>query len=497
MGGPPKPTYGVPMIAHPRLRPLFALALASTVALGCTASGPEGGTPSPAFTPQQTAGPSSTSTPSPLPSPTLEDGGVRACAYVPGAPTAEMPEEVLAGPTPTPRPSPSTPPRTIVDAATTTRQLGLLEAVRNAVREQYVDPDLNGRDWDAITGRYEALVRTGLTDDDFYTAVKGMIAELGDEHSSFDSPADVKASAAELAGQNDYAGVGAQVLPLPEAGRAVILLVFPGSPAAEAGLRAHDSIVAADGQPILDEEGVLRRELLRGPEGSRVTLSIQRPGAPPFEAHITRARIRGALPIDYCLIRGTRVAYLYLPSLFDQTFPDQVRAALAALTANGPLAGLILDNRMNGGGSSTVLEPVLGLLADGRVGEFRSRQAVRSLVITPEDVGGSQRLPLVVLVGPGTVSFGEILSGVLQARGRARVVGQTTLGNVETLTGYDFADGSRAWIAHETFDPDDATYGPWEETGIVPDVNAPVRWDLFTEADDPALAAALDLLGSQ
>jgi hypothetical protein len=68
-------------------------------------------------------------------------------------------------------------------------------------------------------------------------------------------------------------------------------------------------------------------------------------------------------------------------------------------------------------------------------------------------------------------------------------------GNVETLTGFDFTDGSRAWIAKETFVPDNARYGPWEDTGIEPDVSAPTRWDLFTEANDPALAAALQALG--
>ena len=65
------------------------------------------------------------------------------------------------------------------------------------------------------------------------------------------------------------------------------------------------------------------------------------------------------------------------------------------------------------------------------------------------------------------------------------------------LWGYDFDDGSRAWIAHDAFEPNGLDLGVWEETGIVPDVTVPTRWDLFTEATDPTLPAALALLAEQ
>jgi C-terminal processing protease CtpA/Prc len=164
------------------------------------------------------------------------------------------------------------------------------------------------------------------------------------------------------------------------------------------------------------------------------------------------------------------------------------------MTRDGPLKGLIIDNRENGGGASDVLVPILRFFVSGHVGDFVSRTARKRLDIGGVDVGGSQRVPLAVLVGPDTVSFGEVMSGILQAQGRAVVVGRTTNGNVEVLSSYTFSDGSRAWIARQTFAPVGATYGPWEDTGIEPDVSAPVRWDLFTEADDPGLAAALGAL---
>jgi carboxyl-terminal processing protease len=322
-----------------------------------------------------------------------------------------------------------------------------------------------------------------------------LVAELGDDHSQFQSPADVKAADAELSGHNDYVGIGVDVLPVPEARAAIVILTFPGGPAAQAGLEPHDAILDIDGSSVFDANGTPNVSRMRGPAGTPVTITVQRLGGAAHDITLTRAKVSGALPVESCVIPGTKVGYILLPSLFDETFPDQVRSALRAMTADGPLAGLVLDNRMNAGGSSDVLDPILGLFVSGRVGTFQSRTASRPFDVSPEDVGGSQTVPLAVLVGRDTVSFGEIMSGILQASGRAVVIGQTSLGNVETLSGFNFSDGSRAWIARETFIPTNAKYGPWEDTGIEPDVTAPVRWDLFSEANDPALAAALQQFG--
>jgi carboxyl-terminal processing protease len=188
---------------------------------------------------------------------------------------------------------------------------------------------------------------------------------------------------------------------------------------------------------------------------------------------------------------GSRIGYIFLPSFFDETLPGQVRQALRNF---GQLDGLIIDNRMNGGGSSNVVEPILSDFTSGLLGHFVSRKETRAFQVPPDPVLNSQKVPLVVLVGTGTVSFGEIFSGILQDIGRAKVVGQTTLGNVETLTGYNFEDGSRAWIARERFDPLHS-HADWEKTGIIPDVTAYADWDTFTFETDPSIAAAVKLLG--
>lgn len=457
-------------------------------------------TPTPAltFTPDQAEASSTPEialgvTPPPFATAPVDGAGVRQCAYVPGAPVAQMPAEVVNAPTPEPHPTPTPPAPAQVDQATTERQLRVFRELWETVRDVYVYPDYRGHNWDAIGERYEGYVRAGLTDADFYALMQALLNELGDDHSAFLDP---EAARAEADNQFDFVGIGALVHRLPGVGpqgeAAVITSVFPVSPAAEAGLRSHDLILAVDGGPVFDEATGESRSL--GLAGTDVTVTVQRPGQAAMDLTLTRRQVTGTLPIDYCLVPGTRLGYILFPSFDDETIDDQTRAALEAMTAAGPLDGLILDNRLNYGGYDVVADPILGFFTAGLQGYFVSRQERVPLRVRPEEVGNSQTVPLVVLVDTGTASYGEIVSGVLRVAGRAKIVGQVTYGNVERLWQYDFEDGSLARIASETFEPRGAANGVWEETGIIPDVLVPTRWDLFTEANDPALAAAVQLL---
>jgi carboxyl-terminal processing protease len=422
----------------------------------------------------------------------LQTSDLRPCLYVPGVSTpAQMPADVLRASTPTPFPTPTPPATTRVDAATRALQLRVYRGLWNAVNEHYVYTDFRKRDWKAIGSRFEGQIQRGLSDKDFYAAMQAMISELGDQHSYFQSPAQIKEEEAATASRYNFVGIGALLQQLQGAEHAVILTVFADGPAAEAGLLPHDSILKVDGGPVREQSGVSRT---LGPEGTKVTLTVQRPGQPPREVSLTRRRVTGKLPIDYCLVPNTRIGYIFFPTCLDQTISDQTREALRKMTADGPLDGLILDNRMNGGGLGSVAQAVMSLFAAGPQGQFVSRTGREPLELKAEDIGGSQKVPLVVLVDVDTVSYGEIVSGVLRLAGRAQIVGRQTLGNVERLRRYDLPDGSRAWIASDTFQPRGQANGIWEDTGIIPDVALPTRWDLFTEASDPALAKAVELL---
>jgi carboxyl-terminal processing protease len=372
-------------------------------------------------------------------------------------------------------------------------QLNVFEETVNTIEAVYIYPDFNGVDWPAIVSTYRGKIESGLDTESFYLEMDAMLAELGDEHSYFESPVEVAASEAELAGDNEFVGIGVSVLGQIDKRHATIIAVYPDSPAEHSGLKAHDSILAVDGLPVVEND-MLQIQRVRGPECSAVLVTAQSPGEAPRDLMVIRHRISGGLPIDARLVPttdGARIGYIMLPSFFDQTIPGKVAAALEDF---GELDGLILDNRLNGGGSSIVLEPILTYFTSGTLGTFTSRNGSRPLTVDAHPIQNSQSVPLVILVGPDTVSFGEIFSGALRDFGRALIVGETTLGNVETLHGYTFEDGSRLWIAEETFDPA-VSHADWETTGIVPDVQAYAEWDTFTFENDPSVDAALTLLG--
>jgi carboxyl-terminal processing protease len=394
---------------------------------------------------------------------------------------------------PTPPVATSVPTATLAPSATsaaTGRQLRLFTRLWESVRDTYVYADFNGLDWDEVYRRYRARIEAGVEDEAFYQAMREMIDELRDDHSAFYSPEEVAEEEQQLRGQFDYVGIGIYVTTLLDERHAVLLQVFRDSPAERAGLKSHDRILAVDGVPVIDANGEEHLDLLIGPTGSEVRLTVQTPGQEPRDLVLQRAHVEGQLQVEALRLPGTQVGYLLIPTFWDQTIAGRVREGLESLLTDGELEGLIVDMRINGGGLMTELQDTLALFTGGELGAFVSREAEHPLLVEASPVGNSLELPLVVLVGRETESFGEIFSGVLQERGRARVVGRTTGGNVEILWPVDLEDGSRAWIASETFLPPSGAN--WEETGIIPDVEILLDWDDFTPETDLQLQAALE-----
>src|SRR5215204_3351508 len=234
-------------------------------------------------------------------------------------------------------------------------QLQVLRNVANLVEDVYVYRDFNGKDWKAIEEQYRSKVEAGLETEAFYQEMKLMIFELEDEHSNFLSPIEVEADVAELKGEVDYVGVGVYGSYDFEKDSFVVISTFPGSSAEYGGLQSHDSIIMVDGLPITEELG----NRLRGPECSVVLAKVQSPGEAPRDVMLMRYHIEGSIPVDARLVSttdGSKIGYIFIPTFFDETIPPQVEEALNGF---GPLDGLIVDLRMNGGGSSTVTYPIL------------------------------------------------------------------------------------------------------------------------------------------
>lgn len=431
-------------------------------------------TPLPTFTPI----PTFTFTPTPEP---LKPAFIPPeCADVPLATAIPAP---VAAPTMESEPNPE---------LSKEEQLDIFDELTDTVREVYVYPDFNGMDWDEIQARYEAKVNAGLDTETFYEQMNEMIFELGDEHSFFLSPSEVEQSNEKLEGTIEFVGIGIYGRTDFERGRHIVISTFPGSAADNSGIGPHDAILKVDGLPIAKDSGFN----LRGPKCSAVVMTVQSPGEEPREVMMVRHSIQGGLEIDARLVPttdGSQVGYIFIPSFFDETIPPQVERALEDF---GDLDGLILDVRLNGGGSSGVVDPIFAHFVSGQLGQFVTREQSHPLEVEADPVSNSQTVPLVVIVSEDTASYGEIFAGVLRDQGRARVTGETSLGNVEVLYRFTFDDGSQAWIASATFQPANSDEN-WEASGIIPDLSAFAEWDTFTFETDPSIAAALTLLGHQ
>lgn len=402
---------------------------------------------------------------------------------------------VTLAPTSPPIPSPTLPPTqpAAPNPADIQTQQQVFDELWETVDEHYLYPDFNGLDMQAVRQEYNQRIQAGMTMTDFYLAMHQFVDSLGDDHSTYFDPEEAKAEDAEYAGTYDYVGIGVLTVLAEQKQALSVLLVFPGSPAEQAGIRAHDALLSVDGQPLVDAGGT-RQSLLRGQEGTTIQVEAQTPGQAPRVLSITRQRVNSALPVPYNVLTspgGKRIGYIFIPTFNDSTVGDTIGKNLRAMTQDGPLDGLILDNRENGGGSSTVLEQTLGYFVKGKVGYFVEQRNRTSFEARGNDVNGSRRVPLVVMVGKGTASFGEVFAGIMKDLGRAYLIGETTDGNVEILSIFNFSDGSRAWIAASSFRPLNNPNQDWEQTGIIPDQTVPSNWEEVTLETDPAVLAAL------
>ena len=167
-------------------------------------------------------------------------------------------------------------------------QLDVLGGLENAVRDQYLYRDFGGLDWSGQVGEVRSRVEAGMETETFYQELRDLVKKLGDEHSYFQTPAEIAAEQATLQGQVNFVGIGMLVQPRPERGLGTILAVFPDSPADRGGLRAHDNILSVDGFEIA-EGGTPQQQLLRGPACSQVVLTVQTPGEPARQVSFVRA----------------------------------------------------------------------------------------------------------------------------------------------------------------------------------------------------------------
>jgi carboxyl-terminal processing protease len=372
----------------------------------------------------------------------------------------------------------------------------IFQSVWRTVKRYYLYDDYNGTDWNAIQDEFAPLVADVSDDETFWLLMYMMIERLNDQHSIFLTPEEVAIEDQMVSGDLDYVGIGVYLSVPENAEYGVVLYTLPHSPAERAGIRAHDRIVAVDGQPACcNNDGSDNLYLLQGPSGTSVTLNLQYPGETARTVEVERAHIQTQVPVIQRRLEAENqdVGYLLIPTLWDETIAERTRETLTDMLADSTLPGLIIDMRVNGGGAFTELYDLLSLFTTGDVGYFH-RRGMKDvpLTIEPDPIHNSQDIPLVILIGRDTESYAEIFSGALQQIGRATLVGDYTAGNVETVYPYDLEDGSRLWLAEESFIPPSGTR--WEGQGVKPDVFVKAQWEDVNERNDPHIEAALSLI---
>ena len=316
--------------------------------------------------------------------------------------------------------------------------------------------------WDLVQQRYverQAIDQTQMT----YGAVEGMLDALGDTgHTRFLSPKELQDFQASLAGRLE--GIGAEVG--MRNGRPTIIAPIPGSPAQRAGLRPGDVIVRVDGREVSGLKVDQVVDLVRGPAGSPVTLTVIHPDQGGLtDVTVTRARI--TVPsVSWARVPGTAVAHVLISQFAERTTDDLVGALNEA--RSGGATAIVLDLRNDPGGlRDEAIGAASQFLGEGNV--LIERDAQGHETPFPVRAGGvATDVPLAALINEGTASSAEILAGALQDRHRGPLIGATTVGTGTVLSLYHLSDGSAVFLGtSEWLTPDGRQI--WHH-GITPDV---------------------------
>jgi carboxyl-terminal processing protease len=335
-------------------------------------------------------------------------------------------------------------------------------------------------------------------------AIKGMVDSLGDPYSSYLTPEDYKASLQSISGQ--FEGIGVEVGTVDSTGKTVECKTFgpdcrfsvvrplEGSPAETAGIKAGDVITAVDGKALDGMTPDEARNLVRGPAGTSVSLTIVRGSQKPFDVSVTRAKIQEKQVVAKDLASGT-VGYVQLTG-FSEDAATEFVAAVKADVAKGDKK-LIIDLRGNPGGYIDAAQKIASaFIASGPVFfEQYSNDSLQEWDALGGDaaVATDPSIKVILLVDGGSASASEIVTGALRDTKRATIVGAKTFGKGTV----------QQWITLDDQGAVKLTVAKWltpdkdwiHKVGITPDVVVTVP-DNTPAGQDPILDKALSILGA-
>lgn len=339
----------------------------------------------------------------------------------------------------------------------------------------------------SLTGQYSSKITPRQADD---AVIAAMAKQVGDCHTVYFTPTDLKQQLAWIQGQEQFGGIGASLRKEKVGQPLVLWRVFADSPAQKAGLREGDVIVAVDGKDIsgLNVQAVVN--LIRGPIGAPVQLTVRPVGQTDTRVvKVTRGQIDPPT-VEYGMLPNN-IGYIQVYG-FPENAASEVRSALDALDRQGARAW-IFDARDNGGGAIDSVTQVLSMFAPRGTELFYSYDA--SGKRTDYKADGSVRshlLPSVVLTNDGTGSGGEVFAAVMREVGVARVVGTQTAGCVGTGEMFSLSDGSGIQVTvAQLLTGQGKTLN---QIGVTPDVAVDMTVDDLVAGRDPQLQRAVQLI---
>ena len=296
---------------------------------------------------------------------------------------------------------------------------------RSSVYEQL---DLFGDIFERIRSQYvEEVDEAELIE----AAINGMLTSL-DPHSSYMSP---KAAAdMRVQTRGEFGGLGIEVT--QQDGFVKVVSPIDGTPADAAGIEAGDFVTHVDGETVLGLTLNQAVEMMRGPVGSEIIITVVREGEDePFDVSIIRDTIK--LTAVRSRVEGSSVV-LRITTFNDQTYPnlsDGIAKQVEELGGIDNVNGFVLDLRNNPGGLlSQAIRVSDAFLEKGEIVSTRGRdpQDGDRYNASPDDLAEGK--PIVVLINGGSASASEIVAGALQDHRRAVVVGTRSFGKGSVQT---------------------------------------------------------------
>ncbi|MFC1729898.1 S41 family peptidase [candidate division KSB1 bacterium] len=284
-----------------------------------------------------------------------------------------------------------------------------------------------------ISDEYVDEVDTDLL---FNKAIKSLTDEL-DPHSQYVPPSSYENMSERFMG---YAGIGVQFGMIDD--RITVRRVLRNGPSERAGLKLGDRIIEIEGEDAIGLEQDDVPKLLKGPQGTRVKVTIEREGAgDPFEVEITRGQAF-VETIKYFYMLDEETGYINLER-FAITSISELEDAIRTLQEQG-MKRLVFDLRFNGGGLLPQAKEIADKFLDGdkMIVETKGRTRSSNQVFTSTDNPEDFEDPVIVLTNEESASASEIVSGALQDWDRGLIVGSTTFGKGLMQAQIQFEDGS-------------------------------------------------------